>query len=106
MRNSGRSKGYLMSSAKNVDQSDNSPAAVPARLDVTADLCPMTFVRTKLALERLPAGALLAVTLRDGEARENVPRSAAAEGHAILSTVRSPDNPDLWTITIRTRSPD
>jgi TusA-related sulfurtransferase len=52
-------------------------------LDVTALRCPMTWVRAKLELERLPAGATLAVRCPPGEALENVPRSARAAGHAV-----------------------
>jgi tRNA 2-thiouridine synthesizing protein A len=57
-------------------------------LDVRDAQCPMTWVRTKLALERLPPGATLEVTCRPGEALENVPRSAAEAGHAV--TVEGP----------------
>ena len=54
-------------------------------LDITRDICPMTFVRTRLALDRLPAGAVLAVLLRGDEPRRNVPASAAEHGHAVLA---------------------
>ena len=43
----------------------------------------MTWVRTKLALERLPAGEILEVLLPPGEAETNVPRSAREAGHAV-----------------------
>jgi len=52
-------------------------------LDVTADTCPLTWVRTKLVLERLEAGETLLVELPAGEALENVPRSAAEAGHDV-----------------------
>ena len=52
-------------------------------LDVTALTCPMTWVRTKLELERMAPGEALEVRCRAGEALENVPRSAAAAGHAV-----------------------
>lgn len=55
----------------------------PARLDITAELCPMTFVRTRLALDRLPPGGQLLVRLRGEEPRRNVPAAAAALGHAV-----------------------
>ena len=42
-------------------------------LDITELRCPMTWVRTKLALERL----------RPGEATESVPRSAREDGHDV-----------------------
>ena len=53
------------------------------RLDVTDATCPLTWVRTKLALERLAPGDELAVRCREGEALENVPRSAAEAGHHV-----------------------
>jgi TusA-related sulfurtransferase len=52
-------------------------------LDVTADTCPLTWVRTKLALERLGPGETLVVALPAGEALANVPRSAAEAGHEV-----------------------
>jgi TusA-related sulfurtransferase len=53
-------------------------------LDVSGFTCPMTWVKTKLALERLPAGETLTVTCAPGsEALENVPRSAREAGHEV-----------------------
>ena len=52
-------------------------------LDITALTCPMTWVRTKLELERMTAGEALEVRCRPGEALENVPRSAREAGHAV-----------------------
>ncbi len=52
-------------------------------LDIRPYVCPMTWVRVKLALEALPAGARLTVLLRGSEPLRNVPRSAAAEGHLV-----------------------
>ena len=51
----------------------------------------MTFVRTKLALEKLPRGAILAVRLRGDEPRRNVPRAAREEGHEIIATAELGD---------------
>ncbi len=53
-------------------------------LDVSAETCPMTFVRTRLALDRLPDGAVLAVRFRGDEPRRNLPRTAEEQGHAVL----------------------
>ncbi len=52
-------------------------------IDITSDVCPMTFVRVKLALERLAPDATLIVRLNDGEPLRNVPRSARAEGYHV-----------------------
>jgi tRNA 2-thiouridine synthesizing protein A len=54
-------------------------------LDIREEICPMTFVRTRLALDRMAPGETLLVVLRGEEPRRNVPRSAAAQGHEILS---------------------
>jgi TusA-related sulfurtransferase len=52
-------------------------------LDVSALRCPMTWVRTKLALEHLEPGQTLEVRVPAGEALENVPRSARDAGHDV-----------------------
>jgi TusA-related sulfurtransferase len=43
----------------------------------------MTWVRTKLELERMAPGEELEVRCAAGEALENVPRSAAEAGHDV-----------------------
>ena len=58
-------------------------------LDITEELCPMTYVRTKLALEDMARGERLVVWLRPGEAAVNVPRSLVEDGHRVLSLRRS-----------------
>jgi tRNA 2-thiouridine synthesizing protein A len=60
-------------------------------LDITGLRCPMTWVKTKLALERLAPGESLDVACPPGEALENVPRSAREAGHEVTvsgTTVR------------------
>ena len=52
-------------------------------LDITGLTCPMTWVKTKLELDRLAPGDVLTVSCPPGEALENVPRSAAEAGHAV-----------------------
>jgi len=54
-------------------------------IDITWDVCPITFVKTKLALEKMAPGAVLAVDLKGAEPLENVPRSAEEAGHTVLS---------------------
>lgn len=58
----------------------------------------MTFVRTKLRLERMRAGEILKVRLRGEEPLRNVPKAARDEGHSILGIV--PDGND-HIVTIR-----
>jgi tRNA 2-thiouridine synthesizing protein A len=59
---------------------------VPDReLDITGEICPMTFVCTRLALDRMQPGETLRVRLRGEEPLQNVPRTARDQGHAVLS---------------------
>lgn len=54
------------------------------KLDITRDRCPMTFVKTKLELEKLRPGDTLEVLLAEGEPLNNVPKTAAEQGFAVL----------------------
>jgi TusA-related sulfurtransferase len=54
-------------------------------IDITADVCPHTFVKTKLLLEKMPAGALATVRLKGLQPLDNVPRSVKAHGHEVIS---------------------
>lgn len=59
---------------------------IDARIDITNEVCPMTFVKTKLKLESLEPGQHLEVIMNDGEPMRNVPRSLKEEGHKIVGT--------------------
>ena len=54
-------------------------------IDITDQVCPLTFVKTKLLLESMPAGKLAEVRLKGAEPLENVPRSVEEHGHEILA---------------------
>jgi tRNA 2-thiouridine synthesizing protein A len=60
-------------------------------LDITSEVCPMTFVRTRLALDRMAPGQVLKVRLRGDEPLRNVPRTAREQGHEVLSLDTGPD---------------
>ena len=84
-----------------MDVPDQTPNETPNEtIDITGEVCPMTFVRTKLKLERMRPGEVLSVRLRGEEPLRNVPRSARDEGHIILGIV--PDGND-HIVTIRHR---
>jgi len=53
-------------------------------LDITQEHCPMTFVKTKLALSKLAPGDILEVLLTEGEPLENIPKTATEQGHQVL----------------------
>ncbi|MEL6382248.1 MAG: sulfurtransferase TusA family protein [Cyanobacteria bacterium J06626_18] len=52
-------------------------------LDLRGTPCPINFVRTKLQLQRMPAGALLEVWIDAGEPVAQVPDSLKMEGYGI-----------------------
>ncbi len=53
-------------------------------VDITDKVCPLTFVKAKVALEDLENGQILAVRMNDGEPVQNVPRSFKDDGHQVL----------------------
>jgi len=66
-------------------------------LDITAQVCPMTFVRTRLALDCMTSGQVLRVLLRGDEPRRNVPATATEQGHVVLAQNDGPDGvTSLW----------
>jgi molybdopterin/thiamine biosynthesis adenylyltransferase/TusA-related sulfurtransferase len=72
-----------------------------ATLDITREVCPMTYVRTKLQLEALSPGDVLEVLLAGEEPLKNVPRSARDEGHEVLSV--NPQPGGSWRLLLRKR---
>lgn len=79
------------------------PPQADATLDITADRCPMTFVRTRIALDRLQGGGVLRVRLCGEEPRRSVPQAAAELGHAVLAA--DTDQAGVTTVWIRKRAP-
>ena len=70
-------------------------------LDITADVCPMTFVRTRLALDRLASGAVLKLRMKGCEPRQNVPRQAEILGHTVLQLDTEADG--ITVLWLRTK---
>lgn len=60
-------------------------------VDITDVVCPVTFVKAKVALEELEDGQVLSVHMNDGEPAQNVPRSIKDEGHQILKLINNED---------------
>jgi len=63
---------------------DTTNFVVDETVDITDVVCPVTFVKAKVALEELDDGQILSIRLNDGEPVQNVPRSIKEEGHWIL----------------------
>jgi len=70
-------------------------------IDLCGELCPFTFVRTKLALEELPMGARLRVVVDHEPATRNIPRSATEWGQEVLAV--TPLDAHRWSIDLRRR---
>ena len=66
---------------------------------ITDVVCPVTFVKAKVALEELDEGQILSIRMNDGEPVQNVPRSIKEEGHQIL---KLDDNEDgTYTLYVK-----
>ena len=84
------------------EREENARSAV---LDITGEKCPMTFVRTRLALDVLPPGGVLEVRLVGEEPHRNVSRSVRALGHAIVADTPQPDGRVVLTIRKKEAAP-
>ena len=56
-------------------------------LDITGDVCPMTFVKVKMGLQRISPKGKLNVRLKE-EALKNVLSSLKTEGHRVTNVSR------------------
>jgi TusA-related sulfurtransferase len=76
------------------------------RVDVRDVACPLTWVRTRVALGRVSEGEAIEVLLLAGEALENVPRTAAEEGHQVLLREPCPAaGQGAWRVVLRKGEP-
>ncbi|MDR0722169.1 MAG: sulfurtransferase TusA family protein [Treponema sp.] len=64
---------------------------IDAQVDITHVVCPITFVKTKVALDELEDGQVLEVRLNQGEPIQNVPQSLKEEGHHLLKVNQNED---------------
>jgi TusA-related sulfurtransferase len=68
-------------------------------LDIRGEVCPFTFVKSKLVLEQMELGQVLRVVLDYPPSVENVPKSMREEGQEILAINKLDNN--TWEILIR-----
>lgn len=89
---------------KNGNENEEKESAESAVIspDVKKDfrgvMCPMNFVKTKIALTPMQSGQILEILLDDGAPIENVPGSVKNEGHTILSTEKVEN---YWKVLIK-----
>ncbi|HIQ31623.1 MAG TPA: sulfurtransferase TusA family protein [Aquifex aeolicus] len=70
-------------------------------LDIRGEVCPFTFVKSKLALETMKEGEVLRVIIDYEPSAENVPKSMREEGQEVLAVNRLGDR--LWEILVKKR---
>ncbi len=73
------------------DSDETSADDVDFFLDITNDVCPLTFVKTKLLIEKMAQGQIAEVRLKGKEPLENVPRSVRDHGHEVMAL--APEDP-------------
>ncbi len=67
--------------------------------DLKGEVCPYTFVKSKLALEMLESGQILQVVVDNDESATNVPKSLTNEGNTVMGVDKM--NEKDWLITVR-----
>ena len=77
------------------------PVRVDEELNLRGEVCPYTFVKSKLVLEDLEPGKILRVIVDNPESAENVPRSLANEGNEVLGV--GPLGGEAWSILVKKR---
>ncbi len=70
-------------------------------LDIRGEVCPFTFVKSKLALEQMEIGQILRVVVDYKPSAESVPKSMKEEGQEVLGINQISQN--TWEILIRKR---
>lgn len=78
--------------SKNIDKIDKV-------LDIKGEVCPYTFVRSKLALEDMESGQVLKVIVDHEPATKNVPRSMENEGNKVIDISKINDTD--WQIIVK-----
>lgn len=68
-------------------------------LDLKGEVCPFTFVKSKLMIEQMKEGEVLKIILDYKPSVENVPKSMKDEGQEVLDVKQVGDN--LWGVYVR-----
>ena len=85
--------------AEKASAAEETETFVPdVKKDFRGVMCPMNFVKTKIALTPMQSGQILEILLDEGAPIENVPGSVKNEGHTILSTEKVEN---YWKVLIK-----
>ena len=72
---------------------------VDKTLDIKGQVCPYTFVRSKLAIEKMNLGEVIEIITDHKAASENVPKSMENEGQKVLKIEQTGENE--WHLFVR-----
>ncbi|MFX0026362.1 MAG: sulfurtransferase TusA family protein [Candidatus Hermodarchaeota archaeon] len=85
-----------------INESKDTKKIVMNHLDIRGRVCPMTFVYTKLTLEKLNKGDILEVLLDFLPAVKNVPDNCKIQNLAELLEVKEIDpDKDIWLLKLK-----
>ena len=82
-------------------QNQSQNQRIAAKIDITGDLCPLTFVKSKLFLEQQNPGEIVEIRLAEGEPLENLPIVLTDEGHDILSLDQEAESPKFYRMILK-----
>lgn len=72
---------------------------IDRELDLKGEVCPFTFVKSKLIMEQMGKGQVLRVILDYKPSVENVPKSMEMEGQEVIAVNQIGEN--LWEVLVR-----
>ncbi len=72
------------------------------RVDLRGEVCPFTFVKTKVAMEDMEPGEVFEIFTDHEPAVRDLPKSLEMEGHQVLEVKEIGE--DEWKIVVRKKS--
>ncbi|WP_456369530.1 sulfurtransferase TusA family protein [Geoglobus sp.] len=72
------------------------------RVDLRGEVCPFTFVKTKVAMEDMEPGEVFEIITDHEPAVRDLPKSLEMEGHQVLEVKEIGE--DEWKIVVRKKS--
>ena len=77
-------------------------------LDITKEVCPITFVKVRLQIEKMSPNEILEVSLQGEEPIASIPDSIRELGHTILAVDLDPPSdktsPPIYRILVKTQA--
>lgn len=84
---------------ENLELATETEVAIDREINLKGEVCPYTFVRSKLAIEEMESGQVLRVILDHLPAVSNVPKSLSLEGNEVIR-IKKLDATD-WEVVVR-----